>query len=63
MSTETPFWHYGVGGFLYIEDRRSGTTVASDVDRAYVHRIVDLLNLDAKPRREPTVSELLRAYE
>lgn len=60
---KNPFRHYDTEGFLYIEDRRTGTTVASEVDRAYVHRIVDLLNLDAAERRFPSVSELLRAYE
>ena len=60
---KNPFWSYCTGGPWFIEDRETCTTVASGVHHAYVHRIVDLLNLDAEARREPTVSELLRAYE
>ena len=61
---KNPFRYYTTGATFVIEDRRLGSeAVASGVSRAYVHRIVDLLNADAARRREPSVHELLRAYE
>ena len=48
---------------LVVEDRDTGSRVASGVDRAYVHRIVDLLNRDTVERRSQDAHDLLRAYE
>ena len=62
MKNPFRYYHHLTDG-LVVEDRDAGSRVASGVDRAYVHRIVDLLNLDAEARRPPSVSELLRAYE
>ena len=59
-----PFWHFTSGEeYTVIQDRRTGTKVAKNVDRAYVHRIVDLLNRDAAGHRAQDAHELLRAYE
>ena len=62
-----PFRYYRSADGLVVEDRDTGSQVASGVDRAYVHRIVDLLNRDAMERSLPQRvwrrHEVLRAYE
>ena len=58
-----PFRYYHSTDGLVVEDRDTGSQVASGVDRAYVHRIVDLLNRDAAGHRAQDAHELLRAYE
>ena len=58
-----PFRYYHSTDGLVVENRDTGSRVASGVDRAYVHRIVDLLNRDAVERRSQDAHDLLRAYE
>ena len=60
-----PFRYYATGNTFVIEDRDApgGEAIALGVNRAYVHRIVDLLNRDAAGRGAKSVAELIRAYE
>ena len=48
MKNPFHYWRGETESFT-IQDRHTGEIVASGVNRAYVHKIVDLLNHDANP--------------